>query len=314
MDIKQLRYFIAIVEQGSFSRAASILNVAQPALSIHLRNMEKALDTPLLLRGPQGVVATEAGMLLAGRARIILAELARTEEEIRSLGSEPAGEVRLGLPGTISGVISVPLITAARRKYPKVKINIAEAMSGFVSEWLMDGRVDLAVLYHDIRQKGVVSQLLLKEELVMLSSPAEKTIGSVELADISDLSMILPSPAHGLRRMLDHAARQVGVKLSAEIEIDSYRNIKSLVAYGAGHSILPFHAVAKEAAAGEISIRHFAAPHLWREAYLVNLNTRPLTRAAQAIADLLRDTVTDMLADGSWALDGLGTVATEAGG
>ena len=305
MDIKQLRYFLAIVEQGSFSRAASVLNVAQPALSIHLRNMEKALDTPLLLRRPQGVLPTEAGELLALRARLILAELTRTQEEIRSLGSQPAGEVRLGLPGTISGVVSVPLITAARQKYPKIQINIAEAMSGFVSEWLMDGRVDLAILYDDIRQKGVVSERLLEEELVMLSPPDSVDHGPVLLQDLASIALILPSPAHGLRRMLDHAERQAGVKLAAEIEIDSYRNIKSLVAHSMGSSILPYHAVAQEAQAGEFIIRHFAKPHLWRAAYLVHMNARPMTRAGQAIADLLRDTVRDLMADGSWVLDGL---------
>ncbi|MFT7391214.1 MAG: LysR family nitrogen assimilation transcriptional regulator, partial [Paracoccaceae bacterium] len=144
MDIKQLRHFLAIVEEGSFSRAALRIGVAQPALSLRVRKMEEALGTPLLLRSAGGVTPTEAGELLARRARTLLADLDRTEEEIRSLGAEPSGKVRIGLPGTISGIVSVPLIALMRARHPRIRLNIAEAMSGFVAEWLRDGRIDLA--------------------------------------------------------------------------------------------------------------------------------------------------------------------------
>jgi Transcriptional regulator len=168
MDIRQLRYFITIVEQGSFSAAAAVLNVAQPALSIHLRNMEAALGLPLLLRGPQGVVPTEAGQVLLQRARLIVDTLASAQQDILSLGTDPAGEVRLGLPATISGIIAVPLITQARKRFPRIKITIAEAMSGFVNEWLMQGRLDFAVLYSQIAQRGVQWSAMVREELVMI--------------------------------------------------------------------------------------------------------------------------------------------------
>ncbi|OUS18877.1 hypothetical protein A9Q95_16610 [Rhodobacterales bacterium 59_46_T64] len=305
MDLRQLRYFLTIVEQGSFSRAAAVLNVAQPALSIHLRKMEDALGTPLLIRRPQGVVPTEAGDLLALRARRILSEMARTEDEIRSLHSDPAGEVRLGFPATVSSILSVPLISAARDRYPRIRINIAEAMSGFVSEWLMDGRIDMAILYNDIGQKGLRSDLLLKEELVMLTPPGDHMPDPVSLADLQRTALILPSSAHGLRRMIDQAARHAGSKLTCEVEIDSFSNIKALVAGAHGCSILPYHAVAAEAKAGLVGIRHFAEPRLWRSAYLVHMTDRPMSRAGEVIADLLRETVATLLADGAWAIDGL---------
>lgn len=129
-----MRYFIEIVEQGSLSRAAARLNVAQPALSIHLRNMEAELATPLLLRGRGGVVPTEAGQILLRAARRIVNEQVSAMDEIRSLGQEPSGEVRLGLPGTIADILAIPLIEAARRRYPRVRITLSEAMSGFVAE------------------------------------------------------------------------------------------------------------------------------------------------------------------------------------
>ena len=126
MDLRQLRYFIAIVEQGSFSKAAEVLNVAQPALSLHVRNMEVELGSPLLFRSPQGVVATEAGEILLRNARIIIDQFSIARHEIQGHEAEPSGEVRVGLPGTISQILSVPLIIEARKQFPKIKLRIAD--------------------------------------------------------------------------------------------------------------------------------------------------------------------------------------------
>ena len=98
LDTKQLRYFYEIAQQGSVTAASQVLNVAQPALSLHLRRLEEQLGTRLMVRTRTGVMPTEAGQLLAERARHILAEIARTEDDIRSLDGAPAGVVRLG-PG-----------------------------------------------------------------------------------------------------------------------------------------------------------------------------------------------------------------------
>ena len=84
MDLRQLRYFLAVVDAGSFSGAAAVVNVAQPALSLHVKKMEEALDTPLLLRGAQGVTPTEAGLLLAARARRLLVDFDQAVEETRA--------------------------------------------------------------------------------------------------------------------------------------------------------------------------------------------------------------------------------------
>jgi LysR family nitrogen assimilation transcriptional regulator len=105
MDLRQLRYFLAIVEEGSISNAAKRGNVAQPALSVHMRKLEAELGAQLLVRGPRGVTPTEAGDLLANRARTLLSDMERSKEEVRSLGQEPVGTVRLGLPGTISSIL-----------------------------------------------------------------------------------------------------------------------------------------------------------------------------------------------------------------
>jgi LysR family nitrogen assimilation transcriptional regulator len=145
MEFRQLRYFATIVEQGSLSKAS--LNIAQPALSTHVRNMVLELCAMLLLREPHRARPTAAGKTLFEHARAIMDRTEQARREIADQRAEPSGEVRLGLPGTIGQVVSVPLILAVRERYPKVKLCVAEAMSGFVLEWVKEGRVDLAMLY-----------------------------------------------------------------------------------------------------------------------------------------------------------------------
>ncbi len=301
MDIRQLRYFLEIVEQGSITRAAAVLGVAQPALSLHLKNMEAHLQTPLLTRSRAGVQPTEAGGLLARRARALLEDLARTEDEIRTLEKTPAGLVRLGLTGTISGIIALPLLEAARAHYPGITITVVEAMSGFIADWLAEGRADLAVLYTASDEPGLASELLLEEELVVLWKGGSDHPPEIALSGLRNVPMVLPSAAHGLRAQVEAACRADGFTPEVTVEIDSYANIKRLVEKGFGASILPFHAVREEAARGALSVSRIAAPGLWRGAHLIYPATRPLTRAQEAVRGLLREVVADLLDRGDWA-------------
>ncbi len=305
MDIRQLRYFVAILEQGSFSRAASTLNVAQPALSLHVRNMEADLGAALLFRTPQGVVATEAGEILLRHARAIIDRFAAAQEEIRGHEAEPSGEVRLGLPGTISQILSAPLILAARERYPKIRLRIAEAMSGYIAEWLRERRVDLAVLYGPAGDRALVSQPVLTEALCLLG-PAQPMpgvtlpeAGTVTLRQAAALPLILPGPGHGLRALLERETKDFA--LNAVIDIDSYGNIKELVEKGVGCSVLPFNAIAREVGEGRLRHWRIGEPELQRVVHLARAADRPATNAAAAIEALCRDTLLELAATGRWS-------------
>lgn len=301
MDLKHLRYFLAILEMGSLTRAAQHLGVAQPALSIHVKNMEEHLGTPLLLRSKTGVQPTEAGQLLAQRARTLLEDFARTEDDIRTLDGDPMGEVRIGLPGTISNIVALPLIEAARARFPRIQLTIVEAMSGFIADWLAEGRVDLAVLYDGAGRDSTTARCLLEEELVVLWPAGQGAAAEIALADLSEVSMVLPSGSHGLRMLIETALGDLGIRPRIALEIDSYANIKRLVTMGHGASILPRHAVAEEVAAGRMEISRLAAPGFWRSAYLVYPADRPATRAKEAIRALTEEVIADLLAKGIWA-------------
>ena len=308
MDIRQLRYFVAIAEQGSFSRAAAQLHVAQPALSLHVRNMEADLQVRLLHRSPKGVVPTEAGVILLRNARIILDQLAVAEEEIRGHENDPAGEVRLGLPGTVSEVLSVPLVTEAQRRFPRIKIRIAEAMSGFVLEWMREARIDLAIIYRDVGDHGIETARVLEEELFFFGPaedearpglpPPEAEIGFAEAAR---LPLILPGPSHGLRELLARQALTVDIALNTVIDIDSYGNIKELVRGGFGYSILPANAIAREVEAGALRRWPIVRPAIRRSVHLAYSVERPMTNAVAAIRTLAGEVLRNLARTGRWA-------------
>lgn len=300
MDVRHLRYFLEIVERGSITGAAQSLNVAQPALSLHVKNMEEQLGTRLLLRSRSGTVPTQAGALLARRARTILDDLARTEDDIRTLDRDPSGVVRIGLPGTIGGIIALPLLEAVRDAYPGIRLNIVEGMSGFISGWLSEGRVDLAVLYNQPTAADAVSEMLLEEELVVLWRGDLERLPEMSLSGLRGVPLVLPSAEHGLRIQIEAVLRELGFAPNVVVEIDSYANIKRLVASGFGASILPLHTVREEVRAGHLAVSRIAAPGLWRSVHLVQPAAGPATRAQEAVCALVHDTVLGLVASGEW--------------
>ena len=301
LDTRQMRYFLEIFKQGSITAASVTLGVAQPALSLHLRKLEDQLGTRLMQRQRSGVVPTEAGVLLAERARRILDEMSRTIDDIRTLGSDPSGVVRIGLPGTISSIVALPLITAARERYPLVTINIAEAMSGFITTWVAEDRVDLCILYREFGLPGFQSDLLLEESLVVISQTEDVKRDRLSLKELSGRPLVLPSKGHGLRDLVDKEFNAAGVTLSVALEIDSYANIKRLVANGFGSSILPVHAVQAERDAGTLSVSQINEERLRRRAHLITPTTRPITRAQVLVTELLREIVSDLIRTETWS-------------
>lgn len=301
LDLRQLRYFRAIAEAGSISAASQSLSVAQPALSLHVRNMEEHLGTKLLTRKARGVELTEAGALLLHRARVVLDEVARLEDDIRNLGGSPKGAVRLGLPGTIGGILSVPLVLAMKEKYPEIRLTISDAMSGFILNWLREGLIDIAVLYLPANDRQFKSDLLLSEELVLLTPNATVLPETLDPDVLTQLPLILPSPAHGLRTLLDGWARQNGVTLHAKVELDSYTNIKALVEGGYGCSILPLHAVVGNASEGRLRVAHFMNGALRRDVFLVRHRSGRSSHASEATAMLMQEIAGTLVRSEVWA-------------
>lgn len=301
MNLKKLRYFLTIVEEGSFTKASNKLNVAQSALSLHIHAMEEEFGQDLLIREKRGVKPTDAGLLLFERAERILADVNRTRQDLIDFGDQPKGTVRIGLPGTVSSVLSEPLIASCREQFPDIKLVIAEAMSGFVRDWLNDGQVDLALLYLDIQNASISSSLMLEEEIVVVHPFSESQATILSSEELADFALILPSQSHGLRVMLEGKVPILGGAINPTIEVDSFHTIKQLVEKGYGSSLLPLHAVHQEVEEKKLSISHLEDRHLWRRIYLAERSTKPATAASNAVISMLNVQVKSLVQSGRWA-------------
>lgn len=305
MDLRQLRYFVAIVEAGSFTKASEMLHIAQPALSQHLRAMEADFGVQLLVRHPRGVWPTEAGARLLERAREIDARFAVLIDDVRG-PRVPSGEVRFGMPGTINEQLGVPLIEAAQQLFPNVRIRISEAMSGFVLGWLLEGRIDLAVLYNVTDEKNLRLHHALTEEIQLFGRAGVKRApsgDSITLQSALQLPLVLPGRSHGLRELIEIAAATINRPVSPAIEIDSYRQIKQLAVRGLAFGMLPKTAIRQELADGVFQAWQTSRPVLMRRIYLGYRAGAPLSTASRAIGQLSWTILNGLVDSGSWTAE-----------
>ena len=312
MDIRQIRYFVAIAEEGSLSAAAQRVNVAQPSLSQHIIAAEKELGVKLFERSPRGVTLTQSGEILLSHAREILQALDTAMAAVRSSGNEPQGEVTFGLPSSIAMVLSVPLAETVRLELPKVKLRVVDAMSGFIKTWLEDQSIDMGMLYDLGSVRHLSHQQLMTEELNFFSAPDSWPFDSepgspVPLSEIAEEELVLPSPHHGLRVMIDRFARAQGVTLNVATEMDGLGQIKTLVARGSGYTILAPAAAIDFVERGDLIMAPIIEPQMVRPVYMVRNPSKPMTLACQEVQRITMEVIRDLKERGLWK-----SVETEA--
>lgn len=303
MELRQLRYFVRVVELGSMSRAAVDLEVVQSALSQQIARLEGELATRLLQRSSKGVSPTEAGLAFFRQAQLALRhadEAARAAQQSRLSGS-----VSVGLAPTTAAILGLPLMLAVRERYPDVRLHMVESLSGHLSGMLNARQLDLAVLFDtDPGRRWSVTPLV-EEKLFLIQSRshARKPLPArVKLADIKDLPLILPSGVHGLRSTLDAAISSGRLKRLLPMEIDSLAMLMDAVRAGLGCTIQPRAALARFADAQEVfEVAEVADARLRRLNSLCSVSDEELSPAARAVRVTLVDCVQGLVRSGAWA-------------
>jgi LysR family nitrogen assimilation transcriptional regulator len=303
MELRQLRYYVAIVDHGSLSRAALVLHVAQPALTQQLRQLEDELGVQLLHRTAQGVLSTDAGKVFYEHALAILKQVADAQAAVVQSAERPSGSVTLGLPHSISGALALPLLTAIRQRYPEITLQLTEELTGNLAEQLRAGRVNLAVLLDDGQLTGFATTPLVEEELrYICRDDARLAAGrdSVALREALDTTLILPGLQHGVRPRIESSARAAGLHARDIIEINSIAILKSAILAGMGATILPVAPVLAEVERGAMRALSIHDPAISRTVALCASRNIPLTNAAAAVGRLVAQVAHDLCASGAW--------------
>jgi LysR family transcriptional regulator, nitrogen assimilation regulatory protein len=296
MDIKQLEYFVRVAELGSFTRASIALNVAQSALSRQVRLLEVELRQSLLLRNGRGVTMTDAGKVLAGHARGVLHQIARAREELGRVRGTLAGRVALGLPPSLTKVLTVPLIHELRAYMPEASLSISEGLSLNMQEALANGRLDIALIFNPILSADVNTFPLLEEELFLVRKKEKGFISSpIPLRAVAEEPLVIPPQPNSLRMIIEVELANIGRHPRIALEIGSISAILDLVADGAGCAVLSRNAVTNLGAPGAFSLQPIVKPRLCSKLLLAVSSLRPATLTQQAVQDLIIRTAGPLL-------------------
>jgi len=287
MNLQQLETFLHVAEHGSFSKAALVLDVAQPALSRQVRALETELRETLLVRTGRGVTLTPAGSRLLEYCQDILHLVSLAKEDLSAHRYEPVGQITVALPPTLARLYTLPLIQAFQEELPRARLAITEGFSVHVAEWLQSGRADIAIVYNPEPLPALEILPLREERLCLLSPPGTAAQVGLDWNALSALPLVMPQRGHIFRKLMEGAAAMAGVPLDVRWEVSSVPAILDLVGAGLGHATLGEAALAVP---GGASQRLVVTPldHLGLQATLclvtpAHKRSTPLTQRTAAL-------------------------------
>ena len=287
-SVPQLRYFLAVAEEGQFTRAAEQLQVAQPSVSAQIRRLESMLRTPLFHRGPGPVTLTDAGAALLPIARRIVADLASIDDELSGLDALLRGHVAVGATPSLSATLLPSVLGRFHRLYPGVVIRVSEQGSPQLLEELLSGTLDLALAIAPVATKGLASVPLAEEELVVVTPPDHplSTRRSMTVPELAGHPLVMFRPGYDLRTATIDAFATHGVEPTVAVEGGEMGSVLALVAAGLGAAVVPGIVTS---ATNRLQVTRFKRPAPTRTIALVHRDDRPPSRAAEALATAFTD-------------------------
>jgi LysR family transcriptional activator of glutamate synthase operon len=288
MELRQLRYLVALSDERHFTRAAEREHIAQPALSQQIRRLEAELGLTLVERTTRRVAMTQAGELLVARARRVLAEIEAGQAELASLAGVQAGRLSVGALHTMGPVDLSLLLSAFHRTHPAVELTVREQSSEELAEMLRVDEIDIAFLSvtEHIQSRGLTLQRLVSEELVAVLPTGHALAGRarVRFAELSEESFVSFRRGSRLRELLEWGAGEAGFSARIALESNEARRIRSLVSSGLGVAILPRSDASGPGA--PVAVAALVEPALTRDVTLAARTKRRLSPAALAFREL----------------------------
>ncbi|WP_162600966.1 LysR substrate-binding domain-containing protein [Paraburkholderia sp. C35] len=299
IQVRHLRYFVKIVEAGSFSRAAALIHVAQPALSQQISELEEMLGVSLLDRSPRGARATAAGKRLYTEAVEIINRIEHLPDVVRADGAEIAGVVRVGRSSVLASILSSPVTRACKAAMPNVTLHFVSERSGPLARRVSARTLDLAIIFDSEFTAGLDRHILFRQRLFLVSK--DDTVSSrdsISMKDLADLPLILPSHPHPAiaAALVDPLLKESANTTRITVENDLSATLSAVVA-GLGSGILALGDLAH--VEGGSSVRAIPLdPPIFMTATLITHSESDLTPAASAIYVVIRNLIARYLDDG----------------
>lgn len=299
MTPRQLKYFLRIAELKSFTKAAAVLHVAQPALSRQVQQLEADLGVQLFFRSDAGVVLTEAGQALTVRAAKLLEHFASVRDEVEALSKTVQGRLHVGMPPSLFHLVTVPMLLEFRRRHPSVLLNLAEGVSSGIYELLLAGRMDIGIVLSTESMQGLSSKELLQERL-FLAAP-RGTFGeasSLSLEEVATRPLVLTQRPNAMRIVLEEALSARGLTFTSVLDANSSRVQTEMAAAGVGCAVLPYSALARDVEDGRLQAVPIEDLRItWT---LIHSRERALSVAAQRLVDTLLEISAGHVDSGKW--------------
>lgn len=299
MNLQQIETFVHVAETGSFSKAAVLLDTAQPALSRQVRALETELRETLLIRTGRGVTLTDAGRRLLEHGHAIMQRVALAKEDLGSQRDEPVGRIVVGLPPSLARRLTLPLIDVFSKEMPKARLAVVEGFSMNIAEWLTSGRMDLGLVYTPEPHPHIEVAPVLQERLCLVG-PARSLQGrsSVHFDELSRFPLIMPQRGQIFRKLMEAQATLSQVKLNVVWEVSSVTAILDLVRGGYGYAALTDSAMRSQTADAELVGVPIESPHVMSALCLVQSAKKKATPLIRRTSEALRALAMQVCAPG----------------
>lgn len=281
--LENIRVFIAVAEQKNFTRAAELLNISQPGVSLHIRNLEDELGARLFMRSPKQVKLTREGEMLYGCGKQMLALYEKTAAEIRLLHDTVTGSVHLGASFTIGEYILPRLLAVYAAKYPQVDVQVTVGNTEEIIAGVRENTLDLGMIEGEAAHSGLRVAPFMKDEMILIGSPGHPlaALRYVSPDMLQDQVWVLREHGSGTRAFSDRLMAEWELQVKRAYVMNSSQGIKEAVAAGMGLSILSRWIVAKELERGEICNIALGERLFEREFAVIELKSGTLTKAAE---------------------------------
>lgn len=297
MKVQQLRYFVAVYEEGSFSAGAIRVNATQSGLSMHVRQLENRYGVTLLHRSSTGVEPTETGRIFYQQAIEVLNATAKAEDILREMSGVLTDHIHVGLMPTFTGSVLSPALMRFAREYPNVRVSIEEAYSATLSNRVSDGALDFAVVPAVDTDLGLETRLMAvdRECLVCAGTNKIATNRTAKLKELPPLCLVLPTSVNARRRRIEHYLAVHGIEVAELMELDAMLGTLDIVANSDWMSILPSVLGRSDRDGQTRRFMPLTDPELGVEYMRISNRSRPLRRAAKCFSDVLQEELNSAL-------------------